>query len=208
MYDYECVEPPLPQKLKEIIADGWTFPTDYPVVDNMGLQFDQARFSLKAAIAHGVTEYYADYRINSYVVDDFTQRLTSRLYITMSQHQYWLDQFLRLIDDNQFFYNDEEQNLTHDATSNGNTFQRTLDTPQNIVSDIDNFLTEASKGEDSNTGNETNHNTIHKSTLGDITVQFRNFAGFPNFMQTIIEAVRPCFIMYYGSEDINYGTTE
>lgn len=205
MYD-DTITQPMPEKLSDILADSWTFPIDYPIVSNT-TSFDATR-TLKAAIAYGVTEYYKDHRICSFVRDNFTRSLSARMYKVMSQHQYWVDQYLNLIEDNQFFYNDEEQNLLKNIDQTANGLSRESDTPQNVIGDIDQYLTSASKSDDTSSGTETNLNAIHKSTLGDITVQFRNFANFPNFMDTIIEAVRPCFINYYGDEDIDYGTTE
>lgn len=208
----DFVVQPQTKKLSELITGSlWTFPTDYPVVDNTK-KFDQARSTLKLAIAYGVTEYYKDHRINSFDVAYFSQRFSARLYLTMSQHQYWIDQFLRLIEDNQFFYNDEwNDGGTHTvesgSTTNNNLVKKS-DTPQNFVGDINNYLTEAEQDNGGSTDARDSVNTtdlhIKRSTLGDITVQFRNFANFPQFMDTIIESVRPCFINYYGDEDINY----
>lgn len=192
---------PLPPKFHEVITGGFTFPTDYPIVTG-GFTPDASR-TLKGVIDHVITEYYYDHRINYYVVADFERHFKNRLYKKMLQHQYWIDQFLRLIDDNQFFFNDEEQNFSRDIT--GNSLSKTSDTPQNSVADIDNYLTSADKS--SSDATATEHNTIHKSTLGDITVQFNNFAHFPEFVDGIIESVAPVFMHYYGDEEVDYGTT-
>lgn len=210
MFD-DFVEPPKTKKLSELMAASWVFPTDYPVVDD-NKKFDQARATLKASIAYMVTEYYKDYRICSFVEADFTQRLSARLYKTMAQHQYWIDQFLGLIEDNQFFYNEEwNDGGTHtvDAgTSTSNNTMKKSDTPQNYIGDINNYLTEAEQDNGGETTDRDSQTTtdlhVKRSTLGDITVQFRNFANFPQFTDTIIEAVRPCFISYYGDEDIDF----
>lgn len=210
MFD-DYVEPPKTKKLSELITAGWVFPTDYPVVDNNN-KFDQSRATLKAAIAYSVTEYYKDHRICSFVESEFTQRFSARLYKTMSQHQYWIDQFLRLIEDNQFFYNEEwndggSQTTESGSNTNNNTMKKS-DTPQNYIGDIANYLTEAAVdtggGTDERESAYTTDLHVKRSTLGDITVQFRNFANFPTFMDTIIESVRPCFINYYGDEDIDF----
>lgn len=209
MFD-DFVEPPKTKKLSELLANSWVFPTDYPVVDN-NHKFDATR-TLKASIAYMVTEYYKDYRICSFVEADFTQRMSARLYKTMAQHQYWIDQFLTLIEDNQFFYNEEwndggSQTTGTGSSTNNNTMKKS-DTPQNYIGDINNYLTEAEQDNGGSTDETTSAYTtdlhIKRSTLGDITVQFRNFANFPQFTDTIIEAVRPCFISYYGDEDIDF----
>lgn len=207
----DFVEPPKTKKLSELITAGWVFPTDYPVVDN-NHRFDLTRGTLKAAIAYSVTEFYKDHRINSFVTADFDRALGARLYKTMAQHQYWIDQFLLLIADNQFFYNDEwndgGSHTVNSGSSTNNNLTKKSDTPQNMIGDIDNYLTEAEKDDGGTTdASDSQYTTdlhIKRSTLGDITVQFRNFAGFPNFVDTIIEAVRPCFINYYGDEDIDF----
>jgi hypothetical protein len=207
----DFVEPPKTKKLSELLAASWVFPTDYPVVDN-NHKFDQARATLKASIAYMVTEYYKDHRICSFVEAEFTQRLSARLYKTMAQHQYWIDQFLGLIEDNQFFYNEEWNDggsqTTESSTDTNNNTSKSMDTPQNTIADINNYLTAAEVNNGGATGERESAYTtdlhVKRSTLGDITVQFRNFANFPQFSDTIIEAVRPCFISYYGDEDIDF----
>lgn len=209
MFD-DFVEQPKTKKLSELILASWVFPTDYPVVDN-NHKFDSTRL-LKASIAYGVIEYYKDHRICSFDETYFTQRLSSRMYLIMSQHQYWIDQFLGLIEDNQFFYNEEWNDggthVVEAGSSTENNLSKTSDTPQNMVSDIDQYLTQAQKDAADSTQDRDVQNTtdlhIKRSTLGDITVQFRNFANFPLFMDTIIKGVSPCFINYYGDEDVNY----
>ena len=200
------VNPPV--KLRELITDGWIFPIDYPVVNNNNSP-DSNR-TLRAAIAYSVVQHYKDHRICSYDIDYFTERLASRLYDKMAQHQYWIDEYLNLIDDGQFFYNDEWQDGgTHVTETNGRTTNATnksSDTPQNYIGDINNYLTNANVENGSESGNSTTDNTtdlhIKKSTLGDITHQFQRFADFPNFIKQITDAVAPCFIMYYGNEDV------
>lgn len=200
------VNPPV--KLRELITDGWIFPVDYPVVNN-NTSPDATR-TLRATIAYSVIQHYKDHRICSYDIDYFTDRLKSRLYDKMAQHQYWIDEFINLINDGQFFYNEEWQDggthVTETNTRSTNSINRSSDTPQNNIGDINNYLTNASKEEGTeNAGGTTNNTTdlhIKKSTLGDITVQFRNFAEFPDFIKQITDAVAPCFIMYYGNEDV------
>lgn len=192
----------LPPKLSEIIAFNWQFPTDFPVVNN--LETPDASRALKGVIINALQNYYLDYRINTHNVKEFTRRFQNRLYNKMVQHQYWIDQYLNLINDDQFFYNDEEQNFSHStsATSVDNGLVKNSDTPQNNVSDLDDYLTSATKNDLTNTatGTETEHNTIHKSTLGDITVQFRNFANFDNFIDQLIQAVNPCFLTTFNKD--------
>ena len=212
-----------PPKLRTIIAENsWVFPTDYPVVDNTHSP-DSTR-TLKAVIAYSLTQHYYEHSICSYNIDYFTQRLSSRLYDKMAQHQYWIDQFLGLIDDNQFFYNEEwqdggtqtDETLGRTTSSTTNNLSRVSDTPQSMVSDIDNYLATAQKDSGGDSGVEsatrgTEYSTdLHtrKSTLGDITVQFRNFAEFPSFITQLTKAVSPCFIEYYGNDEIDYGTSE
>lgn len=191
--------PELPKKFHEVIGNGFTFPTDYPIV--AGDFSPDATRTLKEVIEHLITEHYYDHRINYYDVTEFQRHFVARLYTKMAQHQYWIDQFLRLIDDNQFFFNDEEQNLSRDLT--GASTSKTSDTPQNNITDINNYLTSADVSNSDATAIE--HNTIHKSTLGDITVQFNNFANFPSFTDGIIKSVAPVFMHYYGDESIDYG---
>lgn len=221
-----------PVKLRELITDGWIFPVDYPVVNN--LNSPDASRTLRAVIAYSIVQHYKDHRICSYNVDYFTDRLKSRLFDKMAQHQYWIDQYITLVSDDQFFYNEEWQdggtqtnttvnntaettNNRTTASTNGNT-SKSSDTPQNYIGDINNYLSNAQvdngnengteTGSENNTQNGTSGNTfttdlhIKKSTLGDITVQFRNFAEFPNFIKQLTDAVAPCFIMYYGDEDV------
>lgn len=221
-----------PVKLRELITNGWIFPIDYPVVSNTA-SFDASK-TLRAAIAYAVVQHYKDHRICSYDINYFTERLASRMYDKMSQHQYWIDQYIQLISDNQFFYNEEWQDggthttetngRTRTATngrttssSNGNT-SKSSDTPQNYIGDINNYLSSAQVDSGTENGTETGNENgsesgegethfttdlhIKKSTLGDITVQFRNFATFPDFIKQITDAVAPCFIMYYGNEDV------
>ncbi len=187
---------PYPPKLRDVPS--WTFPTNYPVVDNT--HSPDSSKTLRQVIEYVVKDYYWDHRIFTYDVTEFNRHFSNRLYNLMAQHQYWIDQFLGLIDDNQFFFNDETQDLQNDSTTTSTGLSKESDTPQNMVSDIDTYLTAATKADDSGTGSNTQHNVIHKSTLGDITVQFNNFANFPNFTQKLITAVAPCFIMTY-SED-------
>lgn len=224
------VDPPV--KLRELITDGWIFPIDYPVVSNN--RSPDASRTLRAVIAYAVVQHYKDHRICSYDTAYFTERLASRLYDKMAQHQYWIDQYIQLISDNQFFYNEEWQdggtytNETNERTrnttngrttssSNGNT-SKSSDTPQNYIGDINNYLSRAQVDSGTENGTETGNENgsesggsethfttdlhIKKSTLGDITVQFRNFANFPDFIKQITDAVAPCFIMYYGNEDV------
>lgn len=185
---------PYPPKLRDI--PDWVFPTDYPVVPSSGGSPDATR-TLRQVIAFVVTNYYWDHRIFTYDLDEFNRHFTNRLYNLMSQHQYVIDQFLLLIAQNQLFYNDETQNFQHDSTTSSTGLSKESDTPQNMVSDIDSYLTAATSADDSGTGSDTQVNTIHKSTLGDITVQFNNFTNFPNFTTKLITAVAPCFIMTY-----------
>lgn len=216
------VDPPV--KLRELITDGWIFPIDYPVVNNNNSP-DASR-TLRAVIAYSIVQHYKDHRICSYDVNYFTERLSSRLYDKMAQHQYWIDQYITLVSDDQFFYNEEWQDGgTHTVVESENTNGRTTsattnatskssDTPQNYIGDINNYLSNAQvdtggeNGTESGNENGTNDTTfstdlhIKKSTLGDITVQFRNFAEFPNFIKQLTDAVAPCFIMYYGNEDV------
>lgn len=213
---------PLPPKLHEIMDLGWLFPVDFPVV-NDSITPDATR-TLKAVIQYGLQQYYYDHRIFTHDVQEFNRHLQNRLYNKMVQHQYWIDEYLNLIADKQFFYNDEWQdmsnqtNQTDDATTaatdnrTANNLSRTSDTPQNNVADINNYLTTATKdeGTDNTVSNQTDNNTmartrtednhIKKSTLGDITVQFRNFAEFPNFMDVLIKAVAPCFLLTYSQD--------
>lgn len=203
IFDTPFMDPaiPLPKKFHEVIADAsFVFPTDYPHV--AGFSPDATR-TLKEVIEHVITEHYHDHHLNYYVVADFQRHFDNRLYAKMLQHQYWIDQFLRLIDDNQFFFNDETQNLSRDIT--GNSLSKTSDTPQNSVADINNYLTSADQS--TNSAAATELNTIHKSTLGDITVQFTNFAHFPQFVDGILESVAPVFMHYYGNDEVEYGTT-
>jgi len=193
---------PLPPKLREIIDFNYQFPVDWPVVDNT-ISPDATR-TLKQVIINSLQNYYYDHRIFTHVVPDFNRHFQNRLFNKMVQHQYWIDQFLHLIEDNQFFYNDEEQNLSRNAASNSvvNGLSKESDTPQNMVGDINTYLTAATKTDDLNSvdGTETELNTIHKSTLGDITVQFKNFAGFSNFIDQLVTAVSPCFIGAYSDD--------
>ena len=203
IFDTPFMDPaiPLPKKFHEVITDAtFVFPTDYPHV--AGFSPDATR-TLKEVIEHVITEHYHDHHLNYYVVADFQRHFDNRLYAKMLQHQYWIDQFLRLIDDNQFFFNDEPQNLSRDIT--GNSLSKTSDTPQNSVADINNYLTSADQS--TNSAAATELNTIHKSTLGDITVQFNNFAHFPQFVDGILESVAPVFMHYYGNDEVDYGTT-
>lgn len=211
-----------PVKLRELIMDSWVFPVDYPIVDNTNSP--DATRTLKQVIAYSVVQYYKDHRICSYNVDYFTERLSSRLYDKMAQHQYWIDQYVQLIKDGQFFYNEEwDDGGTHttetndrSTTSTNNNTSKSSDTPQNYIGDINNYLSAATvdnggeSGTDTNTDDTTFTTDLHikKSTLGDITVQFRNFAEFPNFIDQVLKAVSPCFIQFYGNEDIDYGTSE
>ena len=212
MFD-ETVTVDLPPKLSALIADEWTFPTNYPVVSDA--TSPDASKTLKAVIAYCISEYYDDHRICSYNIDYFTQRLTSRLYNKMSQHQYWINEYINLIKDGQFFYNEEWQDGgTHVTATNSRTtdsINRSSDTPQNSITDINNYLTNANKEDGTEEAESSSDNTsdihIKKSTLGDITVQFRNFAEFPGFIDQLIKAVSPCFIEFYGNEEIDYGTT-
>jgi hypothetical protein len=189
----------LPPKLREIIAYNWEFPVDFPVVNN-NISPDATR-TLKAVIVHSLQNYYYDHRIFTTNVLDFNRHLEIRLFNTMAQHQYWIDQFLTLIEENQFFYNDTDE--TNLRTVNGTTIVDGLtkesDTPQNDVSDLDNYLSGATKTDDTatNTGTVSEHNVVHKSTLGDITVQFNNFANFPDFLAVLLKCVVPCFITTY-----------
>jgi hypothetical protein len=201
--DSVYLDPPL--KLREVITDGWVFPVDYPVVDNT--HTPDASRTLRDVIAYSIVQYYKDHRVCSYNIDYFSERLASRLYNKMSQHQYWIDQYLGLIDDSQFFYNDEwnDGGTTNSRTTSSTS--RTSDTPQNMIGDINNYLTDATVDGGTETSTNTTNLHIKKSTLGDITVQFRNFAEFPDFIDVLIKAVSPCFIQFYGSEDIDYGTT-
>lgn len=213
----------LPPKLYEIIDDNsFEFPTDFPVVSNTNSP--DATRTLKAVIEYSVLNHFYNHRINTYIVADFSRQFQNRLYTMMSQHQYWIDEYLKLIDDNQFFYNEEwNDGGTHtvetnerNASSTSNALKKSSDTPQNMVGDIDVYLSSAEKDDASDSGTEdglsdnTFTTTLHtkKSTLGDITVQFRNFAEFPNFLDKIITSVKPCFMMYYGAEEIDYGTSE
>ena len=203
IFDTPFMDPaiPLPKKFHEVITDAtFVFPTDYPHV--AGFSPDATR-TLKEVIEYVITEHYHDHHLNYYVVADFQRHFDNRLYAKMLQHQYWIDQFLRLIDDNQFFFNDETQNLSRDIT--GNSLSKTSDTPQNSVADINNYLTSADQS--TNSAAATELNTIHKSTLGDITVQFNNFAHFPQFVDGILESVAPVFMHYYGNDEVEYGTT-
>lgn len=219
MFDVRVTADP-PPKLRELVLDSWVFPVDYPIVNNTNSP-DASR-TLKQVIAYSIVQYYKDHRVCSYNIDYFSERLASRLYNKMSQHQYWLDQFLQLIADGQFFYNDEWDTGTvntvgtNDRTtaSTTNNTNKSSDTPQNYIGDINNYLSSASvdNGGESGTDNTADDVTrtddlhIKKSTLGDITVQFRNFAEFPNFIDQLIVAVAPCFIQFYGNEDVDYGT--
>lgn len=196
----------LPPKTREILDFGWVFPLDFPVVsDNHS---PDATRTLKAVIQNSLQNYYYDHRISHYDVSDFNRHLQNRLYNEMAQHQYWINEYLGLIDDNQFFYNDEWQTFARagSGTSNGTStsLTKTSDTPQNQISDINQYLTSAGQdsGSDSNTSSQTQteDNHIKKSTLGDITVQFRNFAEFPNFIEKLIQAVKPCFNHAYVEE--------
>lgn len=203
IFDTPFTDPaiPLPKKFHEVITDAsFVFPTDYPHV--AGFSPDTTR-TLKEVIEYVITEHYHDHHLNYYVVADFQRHFDNRLYAKMLQHQYWIDQFLRLIDDNQFFFNDETQNLSRNLT--GDSLSKTSDTPQNSVADINNYLTSADQS--TNSAAATELNTIHKSTLGDITVQFNNFAHFPQFVDGILESVAPVFMHYYGDDEVNYGTT-
>jgi len=212
MFD-ETVSVDLPPKLSALINDGWTFPTDYPVVNDA--TSPDASKTLKVVIAYSITEYYADHRICSYNIDYFTQRLTSRLYNKMAQHQYWIDQYIGLINDGQFFFNEEWQDggshVTGTDSRTTDSLSKSSDTPQNSVTDINNYLTNANKedGTEASTTASDNISDLHikKSTLGDITVQFRNFAEFPSFIDQLIKAVSPCFIEFYGNEEVDYGPT-
>lgn len=199
----------LPPKLRELIDAGWTFPTTFPVVNNT--HSPDAAKTLKQVIEYSIKNYYFDYRVNSYVTAEFTRSFTTRLYNKMAQHQYWIDQYLGLIDDNQFFYNDETDTLSKTVAQTGaaNSTNKVADTPQNQISDINDYLTsaETDAATSSQNATETNNNTIHKSTLGDITVQFTNFAHFPSFIDQLLDAVAPCFIKVHNYEDINYGPT-
>lgn len=208
------VEADPPPKLRELILDSWVFPTDYPVVDNN--RSPDATRTLKQVIAYSVVQHYKDHRICTYNVDYFSERLASRLYDTMAQHQYWIDQYIQLINDGQFFYNEEwndggTHTVQEGSTTNTNTTKRS-DTPQNNVGDINDYLSEAEVDNGGTTdANDSQYTTdlhVKRSTLGDITVQFRNFAEFPNFIDHIIKAVAPCFIQFYGNEDVDYGPTE
>lgn len=204
------VEADPPPKLRELILDSWVFPTDYPVVDNT--RSPDASRTLKQVIAYCVIQHYKDHRVCSYNIDYFTERLASRLYNKMSQHQYWIDQYIQLINDGQFFYNEEwNDGGTHTVQSgtSGSTSKRS-DTPQNSIGDINNYLSEAQQDSSTDASDSQYTTDLHikKSTLGDITVQFRNFAEFPEFIQQIITAVSPCFIQFYGNEDVDYGPTE
>lgn len=212
MFD-ETVDVDLPPKLSSLIADEWTFPTDYPVVNDV-MSPDATR-TLKAVIEYSIVSHYMDHRICSYNIDYFTERLKSRLYNKMIQHQYWIDQYIVLINDSQFFYNEEFQDggthVTGTDSRTTDSINRSSDTPQNSITDINNYLTNANKedGTEASTTASDNITDLHikKSTLGDITVQFRNFAEFPNFIDQLITAVSPCFIQFYGNEEIDYGTT-
>lgn len=230
IFDAQPLTSPLPPKLREIIAEGWTFPVDFPVVDN--INSPDATRTLRAVIIYSLQNFYYDHRLCMFNQDDFTRHLQNRLYNKMSQHQYWIDEYLKLIEDSQFFYNEEwndggtqttetgERNTASNTTSSNNGLMKRSDTPQNSVSDINQYLSEAQIDENAQSGNEDINEdmsntsnfstTLHtkRSTLGDITVQFNNFARFPNFIDQLIEAVRPCFLTYYGDEDIDYGTTE
>lgn len=215
MYD-DTVDVDPPVKLRELITDGWIFPIDYPVVDNN--RSPDASRTLRAVIAYSVIQHYKDHRICTYDVAYFTERLASRLYDKMAQHQYWIDQYMQLISDDQFFYNEEWQDGgTHTVEANGRTTSATngntsksSDTPQNYIGDINNYLSNAQvdsgseNGTESGTGDTEFTTDLHirKSTLGDITVQFRNFAEFPDFIKQLTDAVAPCFIMFYGNEDV------
>lgn len=221
MFDVRVgVDPP--PKLRELVLDSWVFPTDYPVVDNT--RSPDATRTLKQVIAYAVVQHYKDHRICAYDIDYFTERLASRLYDKMSQHQYWIDQYIQLINDGQFFYNEEwNDGGTHtvetgerSTTSTNNNTNKSSDTPQNYIGDINNYLSSASVDNGGESGTDTNEDDrtfttdlhIKRSTLGDITVQFRNFAKFPEFLDQIMVAVSPCFIQFYGNEEIDYGEAE
>lgn len=188
------VKRPYPPKLRDIPS--WTFPTDYPVVPDSAASPDATK-TLKEVIEYTVKNYYWEHRIFTHDLNEFNRHFANRLYNLMLQHQYVIDQFLLLIAQNQLFYNDETQNLSRSSSNTATGLSKESDTPQNMVSDISTYLTAATATDDSNSGTDTQTNTFHKSTLGDITVQFNNFTNFPNFTTKLITAVAPCFIMTY-----------
>lgn len=170
---------------------------------------------LRVYINSIIYDYYEFHNIIASPVDDLTDRqfflnrLAMEMKVYMGQTQAVIYEFWKNLADDQYFQNTEDETYTRHVDTVGNvvedskTTSRSSDTPQNTFGtvNLDNLnISSASKTEgeadtDSvGTQDVDWHRNQKKSTLGDITVQFRNFAEWESIYEGILKAVAPCFI--------------
>jgi hypothetical protein len=207
-------------KLKDLYTkEAWNTmmaPTVYPFPREDAL-IDVTR-SIRQFINDSVWDYYEDYRVTKGTKEEWTPRAQAWMSKTMAVHQFVIDQFLGLIKaepdgSNQFFYNSEKLDKVHTGSAAGtgtsDSLSRRSDTPQNNVTDINNYLTQAQKDEGAGTSNsEDQYHDIEnnvRSTLGDIMQQFKHFmefSGEPDFIDVIIKGMGRAFMLTFDANDI------
>lgn len=193
---------------------------DWPLLSN---EFAWIESSLAPGGLDGIRKYvngiiYDYYKYHDIIkspvddvtdVDYFLDRLAMEMRVYMGQTQAVLYEFWKNLADDQYFQNTDEENYARHidtvgtVDSKGTTTNKGSDTPQNTFGSVNmndlNISTADIGTTDSDTASEGTQDEVwnrrqKKSTLGDITVQFRNFVEWESIYEGILKTVAPCFV--------------
>jgi len=195
----------LPPTLEELITSGVEiFTEDFPILEGT-LSPDGTKL-VRDVIKRVITDYYYYDHISFMDTSMWTKRFNDKLYKNMLQLQYPLKEWLALNNDDQFFYNKtSDDRITNNKTTghsetDASGTSKMMDTPQNRIDDINNYLTQAnvdeskSAGDNRGTSDTETKGNVKSSVGGDLSVRFQNFLNTPSIYDVIIRSVGMMFL--------------